>query len=115
LSEIDLWRKYLPLITGHAREVAAIPEFYHCQPNHGSLSLSPIGGGHLTFGMLLQLKAEFELDIEYRCGARDFFALNLGGSLLSGRHKFFGLCKACGSDFKRRLYDTEKPKNSAPG
>jgi hypothetical protein len=99
VSEIELWRKYLPLITGHSREVAAIPEFYHCLPSHGNLSLSPIGGGRLTLGMLLKLKVEFDLDIECRCGARDFFALNLGGSLLSGRHKFFGLCKACRHDF----------------
>ncbi len=49
--------------------------------------------------MLLNLTAEFTLNIECRCSARDFFTLNLGCSLLSGRHKFFGLCKACRHDF----------------
>lgn len=99
MSEITLWRKHLSLVIGHSEQVTDIPEFYHCQPTHGNLSLSPIGGGHLVLGILLQLNREFDLDIECCCGVRAFFTLNLGGSLLSGRHKFFGLCTACGRDF----------------
>lgn len=97
IAELPLWQKYLPTFLCSSSQITSIPEFYHCQPTHGNLSLSPIGGGPLALGILLQLKAEFDLDIECDCGARDFFALNLGGSLLSGGHKFFGLCAACGN------------------
>ena len=94
ISELPLWQKYLPTVLRGSSQITNIPEFFHCQPTHGNLSLSPIGGGPLALGILLQLKAEFDLAIECDCGARDFFALNLGGSLLSGGHKFFGVCAA---------------------
>lgn len=90
-----LLHKHIHLVVSEAETIKNTPEYFYCQPKGSDASLSPIGGGPLNLGILLQIWDErMDPSICPYCGGHPFL-IGLHGSVLSGTHWLRGFCTQC--------------------
>lgn len=84
------------LLLRRADEILERPDWFFCEPPEAYISVMFFGGGHIPLGVLLGLWRAGHLTVACPACRGPLLVYGLGGSPLSGRHAYSGVCRDCG-------------------